>query len=126
MDEIGYPEDEDRSPPDAQPGALAKALRGLELFGNDPYLSMQATNLDMVDVFIGGLEAQLLQAYWKQEGTPVIEATFLSAQSQMWIFGAYEALRTWRERARGALKLAANGGFSNKVADLRRDMGFIT
>ena len=124
MDEIDYSEDEDRSPPDAPLGALAKALRGLELFGTDPYLSMQATNLDMVDVFIGGLEAQLLQAYWKPEGTPVMEATFLSAQSQMWIFGAYEALRTWRERAKGALKLAANGGFPNKIADLRRDMGF--
>lgn len=124
MEETDYTEDEDRTPPDAPPNALANALRGLGLFGDDPYLSMQATNLDMVDVFIGQLEGQVLQSYWKQDGTPVIEATFLSAQSQMWIFAAYEALRTWRERAKGALVLAKNGGFPLKIADLRKDVGF--
>lgn len=106
------------------PAALAVALRGLTLFGDDPYLSMQATNLGIVDGFLTQLEMQLMRLRMEQEGTPFAEAAFLSAQSQMWIFAAYEALRTWRQRAKDVIKLAENGGLGHKIAALEADQGF--
>ena len=42
----------------------------------------------------------------------------------MWIFGAYELLRTWRERAQDVLKLHKNGGLKLKIEALRKDIGF--
>lgn len=54
------------------------ALQKLPLFDN-PYLRMQALNLAFV---------------------------FVSALSQMWIFGLYELLRTWRQRVCEILKFA--------------------
>lgn len=42
----------------------------------------------------------------------------------MWMFGAYEVLRTWRDRAKKVLKWARNGGLPARIAHLRRDVGF--
>jgi len=111
-------------PDSINPNALPHALRNLELFGSDAYLSMQATNLAVVDTFAMKLESQLLSSYVTKGGSVIAEATFLLAQSQMWIFAAYEALRTWRQRAKQVLRLADNGGFALKIADLRKDVGF--
>lgn len=107
------------------PAALAAALRGLELFGDDPYLSMQATNLGMVDVFCSGLEDDLRHLNAVQDGTPVLEAAFLSAQSQMWMFAVYEALRTWRERARKVIAWAQNRHLAERVEALKEDLGYL-
>jgi hypothetical protein len=106
------------------PATLPAALRSLELL-DDPYLSMQATNLGMVDMFCMSLEDQLLATYWATDRTPVMDATFVSAQSQMWIFAAYELLRTWRQRAKDSIKWAENGGLPTKIADLSKDVGFL-
>lgn len=105
-------------------GALAHALRQLKLFGDDAYLSMQATNMGIVDQFCTELERNLLQEYWRQDGTPVAEAAFLSAQSQMWMFAVYEALRTWRERASKVIAWAKNGHLAERVTVLRQDLGY--
>ena len=78
---------------------LAEALRSLPLF-TDPYLNMQAINLDLVDQFLVEQEAQLLQEYFEQERTPFPATMFVSAFCQLWIFGLYELLRTWRQRGR--------------------------
>lgn len=104
--------------------ALPDALRRLTLFGDDLYLSMQATNLGLVDGFCMQLETSLMRLQMEQDGTPALEATFLSAQSQMWIFAAYEALRTWRQRAREIVKWSENGALPGKISELRKDMGF--
>jgi hypothetical protein len=109
---------------EVDPGALPAALRSLELF-DDPYLSMQATNLGMIDMFCMGLEDDLLATYWATDRTPVMDATFVSAQSQMWIFAAYELLRTWRQRAKDAIKWGENGGLPAKIADLSKELGFL-
>src|SRR5690349_19058939 len=94
------PEEDERDRPHlVSPHTLPDALRQLTLFGDDPYLSMQATNLGIVDTFCMQLESDLLRLYAQQERTPP-EGVFVSAQSQMWIFAAYEALRTWRQRAK--------------------------
>jgi hypothetical protein len=66
---------------------------------------MQATNLGMVDDFLVELEANLLREYHELQRTPVDLALFASALSQLWIFGVYELLRTWRQRVREALDL---------------------
>lgn len=111
--EFGQPEEID-------PTALNAALCNLQLLGNDPFLRMQAFNLSMVDQFIGDLERQLLQKLIDEERTPLPDAAFLSAQSQMWLFAVYELLRTWRERAHEMLKWAHNGGLQLKLAALER------
>jgi hypothetical protein len=106
------------------PNALASALRGLFLVGEDPYLTMQVTNLSIIDNWLSVLEDDMARLHARMEGTPVAEAMFLSAQSQMWIFAAYELLRTWRARAKDTLKLAQNGGLGLKITELRKDVGF--
>jgi hypothetical protein len=86
---------------------LAQALQNLPLFGDDIYLRMQAINLGLVDDFLADLESRLLAEYMQADGTPLPSAAFLSALSQLWIFGVYELLRTWRQRVREATSLAA-------------------
>ena len=112
-----------RDPSDIRESELRIALCGLNLLGADPYLSMQALNLSIVDQFVMGLEYDTLQKRNDHESTPIPEATFLSAMSQMWIFAAYELLRTWRQRAKEVLKLVQNGGLAQKVEGLERSAG---
>jgi hypothetical protein len=104
---------------------LSDALRALYLLGDDPYLRMQAFNLSVVDQFIMQLEYDVLRRLRDEESTPGPEAIFLSAQSQMWIFAAYEVLRTWRERANDVLKLCKNGGLRLKISALEKELGFL-
>ncbi len=74
---------------------IADVLERLPLFDNIS-LRMQAQNIELVDNFIEQLEAELLAEYEKFERTPVESTIFVSALSQLWIFGLYELLRTWR------------------------------
>lgn len=113
-----------RAHTDIAPGELISALHSLALLRDDIYMSLQVTNLTIVDQFIMGLEHQTLQEYVQTERTPP-EAMFLNAQSQMWIFAAYELLRTWRGRAKEIIKLAQNGGLELKAISLEEDQGFL-
>ena len=105
--------------------ALREALCNLNLLGDDPFLRMQAFNLAIVDQWLTVLEYQVLEKLMDEERTPVPEAAFLSAQSQMWIFAAYELLRTWRERARDTVKWFQNGGLELKLAALEKEQGYL-
>lgn len=127
-----WEEDEDRddfpeyrSPSDIAPNELSGALQSLYLIGDDPYLRMQALNLSVVDQFIMKLEYETRRKLIDEERTPMPEAVFLSAQSQMWIFAAYEILRTWRERAKGVVKAFENGGLELKVEALEKELDFV-
>lgn len=117
-------------PPPYQPlsaidfSALQQALCKLHLLGDDPFLRMQVFNLAIVDQFITGLEYQVLEKLIDEERTPVPEAAFLSAQSQMWIFAAYELLRTWRQRARDMIKWAESDTLKAKMAAFEKDEGY--
>lgn len=104
--------------------AIPKALTSLALFDNDPYLRLQAVNLAVVDKFINGLEKRTLRRLMDEERTPMDDAMFLGAQSQMWIFAAYEIQRTWRQRVNDVLTLHKNGGLELKIASLEKDEGF--
>lgn len=79
--------------------SIDEALLSLPLFDNI-YFRMQAINLSMVDDFLIDLENKLLTEYVEIERTPIESALFVSAISQLWIFGLYELLRTWRQRCR--------------------------
>jgi len=108
---------------DIHPGALPAALRSLTLLGDDPFLSMQATNLGLVDAFLNHLESQLMRARMMEEGTP-LDTAFVAAQSQMWIFAAYELLRTWKQRAKDTIKLIKSGRVEARLAQLERPLGY--
>src|SRR5437879_1701172 len=82
---------------------LAQALRTLPLF-TEMYLHMQAMNLDLVDRFIEDQETRLLHEYLVHERTPFPSTIFVSALCQLWIFGLYELLRTWRQRGKDILR----------------------
>lgn len=93
------PEDVDES------SALLAALGDLPLF-DDMYLRMQAQNIAMVNAHLINLEHDMYRKYMETDRTPVPEALFTSAISQMWIFSVYELLRTWRQRTQELLRHA--------------------
>jgi len=79
-------------------GRIRDALEALPVL-DDLYLRMQAMNIDLVDAYLPGMESDLLKEYMEIERTPIEMALLVSALSQLWIFGLYELLRTWRQRA---------------------------
>lgn len=83
--------------------SLTEAIQSLPVLVDDPYLRMQVINLGIVDDFLADLESDLLHEYMLTEKTPLPRASFVSALSQLWIFGVYELLRTWRQRCREVL-----------------------
>lgn len=103
--------------------ALPNALASLQLF-DDPYLRMQATNLGIVDQFITQLEYQVLEENFL-DAPDISGLAFLNAQSQMWIFSAYELLRTWRGRVKDVIKWYDNGGLQVKIDALAKQEGFV-
>ena len=107
------------------PTQFRRALSDLNLLGDDPFLRMQAFNLGMIDEWLTGLEQGLLEALVRQDGTPLPEAAFLSAQSQMWLFAAYELMRTWRQRCRDMIKWSESGGLERKLSELERNLGYL-
>lgn len=107
---------------EVEPGKLSEALTNLKLLGDDPFLRMQAFNLDVVDSFLMDLEHDVLRKLNEEDRTPG-EAHFLNAQSQMWIFATYELLRTWIERAKDIIRWASNGGLHQKLDALRGQHG---
>ncbi|WP_426781031.1 hypothetical protein [Pseudomonas syringae] len=80
-------------------------------------------NLTIVDEFIMGLEYEYLRAKFNETSTSC-DSVFLAAQSQMWIFSAYEVMRTWIQKAKGYVKTANNSGLQLKLADLKHDRGY--
>lgn len=130
MNEDELFEEEDADQPrytplsEIDPSALNRALCSLHLLGDDLYLRMQALNLGVVDPFLADLEEQLLRKQIDEDRTPSPEAVFVSAQSQMWLFAAYELLRTWRQRAADMIKWHENSGLEIKLRALEEDIGY--
>ena len=123
-------EDRDDIPTYREPGEingfeLSEALCSLHLLGDDPFLRIQSFNLSLVDHFIMDLECGLAKRRFDEEEISFVETGFLSAQTQMWIFAAYEVLRTWRQRAKSVALLARNGGLQLKIDALDRDLPFL-
>lgn len=104
--------------------ALGDALNSLTLFSTDLNLVSQAMNLTIIDDFVMDLEYDYLRAKFNETSNPY-DSIFLAAQSQMWIFSAYEIMRTWIEKAKGYVKTAKNSGLHLKLKDLKRDRGYV-
>lgn len=98
--------------PPEQGAGVVEAVNVMELpLMEDVFLSMQARNLLLVDAYLRDLE-QGFAAEWAQgERLPLPSAMLVSAMAQMWVFAAYEMLRTWRQWVRAlaehARRLAA-------------------
>src|SRR5260370_15425287 len=103
---------------------LRDALGRLQLFGDDPYLRMQAFNLALVDQTLTRLEYEVLEKLNAEERTPIPETAHLSALSQMWIFATYELMRTWRQRAQNMIKWADNGRLAPTLNEFAKDLGY--
>ncbi len=128
-DDSEYDQDRDYVPayltPDQIPQyALGEALKSLTLFSTDMNLVNQAVNLTIVDEFVMDLEYDYLRAKLN-ETFNAYDSIFLSAQSQMWIFSAYEVMRTWMQKAKGYVHTAKNAGLHQKLVSLKRDRGYI-
>lgn len=129
MDPDDYIEDHDniptyRVPEDIQTSELSQALGTLRLLGDDPYLRIQASNLAVIDHFIMQLEWTAMRKRFDEEREDLLDTTFISAQTQMWIFAAYELLRTWRQRAKDVVKLSKTGGLAMKADSLDRKLPY--
>ena len=123
-----YEDAPDEGPPYADPQeipphGLHEALTSLTFF-DDTSLRTQAFNLGVVDEFITGLEISMLRDQFAEKPTDMAAGVFLLAQSQMWIFAAYELMRTWRQRASEIVKWSATGGLPLKMKELQKDLGF--
>lgn len=79
---------------------LGRDFENITLFDTDRNLVSQAMSLTIVDEFITGLEYDYLRAKFNEKSTPY-DLVFLVAQSQMWIFNAYEVMRTWIKQTAG-------------------------
>ena len=107
--------------------APLEAIKGMEIVNSllqlyfiedDLFMRSQAHNISMVDKFLTKLEYDVLAELHRTEHTPP-QTYFLAAQSQMWIFAAYELLRTWTQRTKDFIRLAQNGGLEQKLKALK-------
>lgn len=121
----GEPRDEPRFRDVAEIGKsdLYEALMTLAGFRENPFLAMQASQLCLVDNVLNGMEQEAMRHRF-DEIPPRGKIALLAALSPMWIFGAYELLRTWRQRCEEVIKLAENAGFDLKASHLERDLGY--
>ncbi len=77
---------------------FSDVIRSIPLIADDMFLGMQALNLAVVDGYLRSMESELLALLIERETTPIPDSIVVSALSQLWIFGLYELLRTWRQR----------------------------
>jgi len=102
---------------------LYDALMGLAGFAENPYLAIQARQLCLVDNMLNALEQEVLRR--RLDDTPPHgEIATLAALSPMWIYSAYELMRTWRQRCEEVIKLTENSGIELKATHLERDLGY--
>lgn len=113
-----------RDPSEINAFEIPHALGSLALFGGNTWLYQQAHNIGIVDKWLMHQEQELLHQKMSDDRPPLDLMWFISAQSQMWIFAAYELLRTWRENAARAVRLHESGGLPLRIAALRRELPY--
>jgi hypothetical protein len=114
-DEVEEPIHEDEEAEDSS--TLAESLQSLPLIGGDAYLRTQAFNIGLVSQILDDMEHQILLEYMAGDRTPP-SAMVVSAISQLWVFGLYELLRTWRQLSLEILKF---GTAAVKLSDDARE-----
>lgn len=113
-----------RAPADVSQSELRDALNRLQLFGDDVSMRVQAFNLALVDECLMKMELDLLQQQFSEEQTLPQGAVLLSAFSQMWIFAAYELMRTWRQRATEIVKWEREEKLHSMLDYFQDDIGY--
>jgi len=103
---------------------IFKALSSLSFFSSSLDFTNQATCLSIVDEFITDLEYNYLRSKFEETHT-TYQAAFLSAQSQMWIFSAYELMRTWRARIREYIKLFETDKLPSELKKLQKPLEYV-
>ena len=98
------PDDQKHNDRETAQSTLTDGLRTLPLVADDIYLQMQAFNLGVVDSILTDWERELLIEYHALETRLPSMAVVVSAVAQLWVFGLYELLRTWRQRVREVLE----------------------
>jgi hypothetical protein len=126
MSDDGRYEDHDEPGPtpakDIDPSALRAALGRLAGFSDAPVLARQAFHLALIDNLLNGLEDAVLRA--DEDDRAFEQAALLAAMSPMWIYAAYELVRTWRQRCEEVILLADNGGLSLRADHLGQDLPY--
>jgi hypothetical protein len=84
--------------------SLQDVLRSLPLVDGDHYIGMQATNLAIIAAMLKPMEDDVAGEYAYTDRLPIDGFLRISALSQLWIFGVYEFLRTWRQWVEDVLK----------------------
>jgi hypothetical protein len=126
-DETYEPDDDrvyPRSAKDIKPHEMMASLNALAGFGDNHWLAMQGHQLAMVDTVLNDMEAQVCRQMYDDEDRPVETMALLGALSPMWIYAAYELLRTWRQRCDEVIRLAANGGLDQRADNLTRERSY--
>lgn len=120
---------ESEEPQEDDAPSLTDALQSLPILRDDMYLRLQALNVGLVDSILTDWERVLLAEYHDEESTPIATATVVAAVSQLWVFGLYELLRTWRQRVSDVLSFAtwvntipANER-QQRIEDKKREIG---
>lgn len=112
---MSFEESESEETEGVQAISMADLMWNLPLL-DELYLSMQGQNIMLVDFYLRDLERHLRLELIDRERTPVQDAMFVSALSQMWIFAVYELLRTWRQLVR-ALQRESEAPHASVPAD---------
>jgi hypothetical protein len=88
--------DEDSGWVTQDPSERLLSILHLPLF-DDLFLGMQARNIAAVDAHLRAMEREAHAEYLRTDRLPLPQVMLVSAISQMWVFAAYELLRTWRQ-----------------------------
>lgn len=107
---------------DIDPSALRVALGRLAGFADNPVLVRQAFHLALIDNLLNSLEDAVLRA--DEDDRAYEQAALLAAMSPMWIYAAYELVRTWRQRCEEVILLAENGGLSLRADHLAQELPY--
>ena len=94
-------------------------MRSLPFVDQDHYIGMQAMNLAIVDSMIEPMEDDLRGEYLATDRMPFDKFLPVSALSQLWIFGVYELLRTWRQWINEAI--ARSEDIASLPEDVRKE-----
>lgn len=124
-DEWNEHEEEPRFRPvdEIGPAELYEGLCSLAGLSENPFLAMQAQQLCMVDNVLMNMEQTVLREML-DDGPPSGQRALLAALSPMWIYAAYELMRTWRQRAIEVVRLAENGGIDMRASHLEKKRGY--
>lgn len=126
INDISFDAVEDDEDDEARLPSLHDVLRSLPLVDGDHYIGMQATNLAIVAAMLEPMEEDVAGEYAYTDRLPIEGFMRVSALSQLWIFGVYEFLRTWRQWVEDVLRRCSaldQLGAESREQRLKQELG---